>query len=182
MPALEYANPVRGVGGAFEKNTPALAKKIWKKFEAGMGRNAICRELNASPRFVSKTIRENGGILSGSVLRNANQAKAAQLEERKIALAVRLYERAEHLLDRLSDEQFKALIKGQYGKDRAATLSFVPAADERALANALASVIGSALKLQDKQPQDGATEQQSLLEDLALELGLTDREDALDEE
>lgn len=179
MPALKYANPVRG---PFEPNTPALAKQIWKRFKAGMGRNAICRELNASPRFVSKTIRENGGILSGAVLRNANQARVAQLEERRIALATRLYERAEHLLDRLSDEQFKALIKGSYGKDRTATLSFVPAADERALANALASVIGSAIKLQDKQHDAGPTEQQSLLEDLALELGLTDREDALDEE
>lgn len=180
MPALEYANPISH--GPFEKNTPELADKIWKRYKKGMGRNAIARELHASPRFVSKTIRERGGSLNGGVLRNANQAKAAELEARRLDIATRLYERAEQVLDRLSDEQFAALVKARGGADKKAVLDFVPAADERALANALASMIGSAMKLQERQQQNGPTEQQSLLEDLALELGITDRDDATTEE
>lgn len=153
-------------------------RRIVKLFHAGEGRNAIVRRLQIHPKAVTRVVREAGLSYDTSNTREANKAYLARVEERRLELAERMLARAEAVLDRLEDTNYAAIMKGMGGRDTVRKLGFVPAAEERAMANALGSLTRAIAVLSEKKDRDHSTEAQSLLEDLAKSMGLTDREDA----
>lgn len=158
---------------AAEPLTDAERERILELHRGGMGRNDIAREVGRSGDVVSRVVRDAGGTFdrAGEVAA-ATAAKAADNRARRQGLIERGYARAEKIYTRLEAEQFQTS-HGTPDGIVTKKLDFVPAQDEKALAQAIGTHLANVGRLEIVDGGPGVDESRSLLQKLGDALGLT---------
>ncbi|MBP8882664.1 MAG: hypothetical protein KBG77_16370 [Dermatophilaceae bacterium] len=103
---------------------------------------------------------------------------AVQVNNRaRRALAVsRMYDRIEHLQDRLEAPTFRSVLRGLEG-DTPTDLDFVPTVDERNIADTITRYAGGAARMESIDASATAEGVRNLLSGIARQIGLTDDTD-----
>lgn len=141
-------------------------------FDQGLGCNAIARELGVAPSTVSKWAKREGVEFDRAQVAAANQAKVIDGKARRLAIQERAYKRIEATYDRLEAPKFKTLVRTEVGVEKARELDFVPAQNERDLAQAIQTHMNVAIKLEQLDGTHGQDDATSLLTRLGEALGI----------
>lgn len=139
---------------------------------AGDSLTSIAKHLGFGPGTVSRHAATLGLVWSTAKTAAATEHRRENLKARRTDLVDRLYRRAEHTLSRLEAPAFRTLVSTAPGVDTPTDLTFVPPQDEKALVQAIGTVLTSAARLEqiDGGPGDAV---RSMLADLGAALGLT---------
>jgi hypothetical protein len=132
----------------------------------GLGRNAIARRLERSPRTVSELAAEMELSFDRTMTAVATEARKADAQARRTALVERYYEQAHKHLDRL-DRDEHTIKEVSMGKVVAYQSDDLPAQDVRALLQASAAAATQAAKLEALAGDPGTDAAQSMLTSLA---------------
>ncbi|WP_158861991.1 helix-turn-helix domain-containing protein [Leifsonia sp. AG29] len=142
-------------------------------FDKGLGCNAIAKELGVSPSTISAWAKREGLEFDRAQVKAANQAREVDGKARRLELKLRAYKRAEALYDRLEAPTFKTLVRTEVGVEKARELDFVPAQNERDIAQAIQTHITAAMKMEAADGTPGLDDATSLLSRLGDALGVT---------
>lgn len=139
----------------------------------GKTRNQIAAEIGRSPSTVSKIARGLGLSFDRSATAAATTAKQRDNRARRVDLVARLYQRAEHTLDRLEADRYKFTATTVNGIETR-VLNHVPAQDERHLSSSISTNLATAAKLEAVDADGQAEVARSMLGKLADALGITE--------
>jgi hypothetical protein len=143
----------------------------------GKALHSIAREMGRSKATISKYAEQYGLSWSRERTSAAAQAVVIDNKARRVRAVARMYDRIEHLQDRLDTaaaQGWKTVLKGENGVDQARVLDFVPTPDERNIADTLSRYVASLTKLEDRDAGDKPNAVRDLLTGLANSLGITD--------
>lgn len=143
-------------------------------YDKGLGCNAIAKELGVSASTISAWAKSEGLAFDESRSEVAVNARRTSRAARRSDIIDRLYDRTEHLLDRLEADEFKTLASGEYGASSTMTLDYVPTADEKNIAATINVYLDRAAKLELVDDADGVAEADSMLGRLARRFGLVE--------
>lgn len=141
----------------------------------GLGRNAIARELNRSPRTISVIAAELDPpvLFDRTMTAVATEARVIDAKARRAALIQRAYARAEKIFDRLEADEtdgYKFTATTVNGIETE-TLDHVPGPEERSLATAAGQYLAQAAKLEAMDAGSGHEEDRGILAGIAQALG-----------
>lgn len=152
--------------------TGAETRKLKDLHAQGLSLHAIAKEMGRT----KSTISRHGKMLGLDWDRSATAAatKAVQIDgrARRAAIVARMYDRIEHLQDRLEAPTFQTVMRGIEG-DQPQDLSFVPAADEQRLADTVARYATAATRI-EAADATGADTTRGLLMAMAARIGIDD--------
>lgn len=140
----------------------------------GLGRNAIARELNRSPRTISVIAEALNPPVTfdRTMTAVATEARVIDAKARRAALIQRAYGRAERIYDRLEADEtsgYKFTATTVNGIETK-SLDHVPGPEERSLATAAGQYLTQAAKLEALDTNNGVDGAKSMLGELAAGL------------
>jgi transposase len=156
-------------GRAFEGG-----QRAQELYDAGKACNAIARELGVASSTISGWAKREGLSFDRSQVAAANEAHAADLRERRLAIIARLYGRAEKNLERLEAAGYRYRVTFAEGSETV-TDDWAPSADERNHSQSIGNYLGAAAKLELQDAGTGDSDAKSLLADLGRALGVVDK-------
>jgi len=134
--------------------TEAELKRLRELHKEGLGRNAIARELNRSPRTISIYAAKMALSFDRTMTEEATRARKADLEERRVILAEALHTDAEELTERLW-QKYRVFNFGGSANTYASKVIDEPPADaQKALMSAAGIAIDKSLKLCPPERED----------------------------
>lgn len=160
MGANQHSNPV----------TDEDRQRVRELHAQGLGRNAIARQLQRSPRTISELAAELDLSFDRTMTAVATQARVIDARARRAALVERYYEHAHKQLDRL-DRDEHTIKEVSLGKVVTYRTPDLPAQDVRALVQASIAASTQAAKLEALDTNNGVDDAKSMLGQLAA--GLT---------
>lgn len=140
----------------------------------GKGRNEIARAVGISTRQVDRIAADEGHIFDGTATETAVATRRLSRAARRADIIDRLYDRTEHLLDRIEADSFQTLGTGEYGASVTLDLDYVPVGDEKNVATTINIYLERAARLELVDDGDGVAEADSMLGRLAKRFGLVD--------
>lgn len=153
------------------------AARLVELHAAGRSLHSIATDLGRSKDTISRKAAAAGLTWDRSKTAAAAQAVVVDNKARRALLVSRHYARAEKVLDRLEAATFTTLVPVGMGEQRPQALEFVPAIEEKALAQAVSTYLTSAARLEQIDAGDGSDTVRSLLGSLARTLGLAPEHD-----
>jgi len=156
--------------------TDADTQQMIALHKAGKSLHAIAAEMRRGKATIHSRAKKAGLDFDRTQTAKAAEAVHVDNKARRGAIVARMYTRMEHLQDRLEAPTFKTILKGSFGVEETKSLSFVPTADERNIADTLSRYVASATKL-EAIDTDGSEAVRSLLGGLAESLGLVPNTD-----
>lgn len=138
---------------------------------AGLGRNAIMREIGRSGRIVSAIAKELGlSFARGKQVKEATEAKKADAASRRARLQVDMLAAAEKLLGQMFSPAKVYNFGGKENTYEEQLHDEPPFSDKRAIAAALTQLVQSSTRLAEFDRGAGDQEMQSALVDLMTSL------------
>lgn len=164
-PAVNYGQPGSTIA-------PEKQAEIVELCRQGVSRNEIGRRTGVGNSAITGIIKRAGLSFDRTRIAAAAKARRADFAARRAHIIDRAYTRVETLQTRLEAETFKTLRKVQGGGEIEDELDFVPALDEKNLANTIASYMLTATRLEQLDAGDAGADVKSMLADLGRALGL----------
>jgi len=143
-------------------------------YDSGKSCNAIAKELGVSVSTISGWAKREGLSFDQSATEDAVRVRRNSRAARRADIIDRLYDRTEHLLDRIEADSFKTLGSGEYGASVTLDLDYVPVGDEKNVATTINIYLERAARLELVDDGDGVAEADSMLGRLAKRFGLVD--------
>lgn len=157
--------------------TAAERARIAELHGGGLMLSAVARELGWSRSTIHRVAADLGLSWDRAQTRAATEARQADNAARRAANIGRLYGRADDFLDQLEQDEH-ALVEVSMGTVVRYTTARLPAKDQKALIQAIATATGKAVKLEEVDAGDAADPVLSLLDGIAAGFGLHTRDDA----
>lgn len=157
--------------------TDADTEQLLDLHRKGMSLHAIAQEMKRGKATISRRAREAGLDFDRAQTAKAAEAVSVDNKARRVKIVSRMYDRMEHLQDRLEAPTFKAILKGSFGVEETRTLAFVPDMAERNIADTLSRYAVTAAKLEAIDATSGAEVIVGLLQQTAAALGIHDESD-----
>lgn len=151
--------------------TDADRDRVRELHAQGKTRNDIAKDIGRSPSTVSKIARGLGLAFDRSATAAATAAKQRDNKARRADIVARLYDRAEHVLDRLAADAYSFTATSVNGIETR-VLDHVPAQDERHLSGALSGYLSAAERVEKIDADSHAEAARSMLGNLAEALGI----------
>lgn len=128
-----------------------LGKDKWDRLRQlhaeGLGRNAIAREIGCNPSCISRTAHYLGLTFDRTSTQEATAARLADLEERRVDLAIQFHDIAEESLERLYEPTTVFSFGGKDNNYNEHTFDEAPVAERQKLVTAAAIAVDKSLKL-----------------------------------
>ncbi len=105
------------------------------------------RKMERSASTIQRRSREAQIVWDGTVRRPGTMTRRAELEERRVSLADDLLNEAHAVLERVRQDKFRELVKGEYGSEGAADLDFIPSKSLQQMTAALKNLTSAAAEL-----------------------------------
>jgi hypothetical protein len=139
------------------------------------GPTAVEKQLGIPKNTVMRWAKETGTrTIRDEVTRKAVEAKVLDGKARRLGITERLYGQAEKILDDLEAEEFKTILKGEYGKESTEVLDFIPANDRKTLLQAVGTAMATTARLESVDSDNGVEAAKNMISGLAEQLGLKD--------
>lgn len=152
MPASKYTEEQRAEAlKLYEAEGPTAAGK-----KLGIPKETI---MSWAKRAQVHTVRTES-------TRKAVEAKVVDGKLRRQNIVHRLYGQAEKVLDDLESEEFRTILKGEYGSEHEVVLGFIPANDRKTLIQALGSAMVTTSKLESLDVTDDTAVTDSVVDRL----------------
>lgn len=116
---------------------------------AGRSLTSIATELGRPKSSVSDVARELGLTWDTTGTEKATKARKAHCADLRTRALERAYNRVHHLYDRLEAEEFRTVMRGEYGTEHTELLDFVPPNDEKTIAQAIGAHMTTAKRIED---------------------------------
>jgi hypothetical protein len=127
-------------------------------------RNEISRRTGRSNDSVSRIAREEGRTFDRAhEVSTALAARKADLAIRRAAIIDRNYARVEHLQARLTQPMFWTILRDAAGRETPSGLDFVPALDERNIADTISRYLTTTIRLEEVDNSNEADGVKSML-------------------
>jgi hypothetical protein len=157
-----------------------IGEDKWDRFRelhtAGLGRNAIARELGIEVSAISRTAAHLGLTFDRSKILAAAEARAADIAERQSLIAERFMSVAEDSLERIYQETTVFSFGGKENEYNDHTFPEAPIAERQKLVLAAAIAVDKVLKLVPPQEASGLDSAKSMLGSLGEALTRYSRE------
>ena len=141
---------------------------------AGKTLTAIAKELGRPKSSTHDKATELGLTWDRTKTEQATRNRKAVCADLRTQALERAYRRVHHLYDRLEADQFRTIMRGEYGTEHTETIDFVPPNDEKTLAQAIGAHMATAKRIEDVDTDSGAAAARSMLGALADQLGVID--------
>lgn len=156
--------------------TAAEDRQVTELHAAGLSLHAIAKKMGRPKSVVSTHAADLGLNWDRSGTAAATLAVQIDNRARRAMVISRMYDRIEHLQDRLEAPTFRAVLRGIDG-DAPTDLDFVPTTDERNLADTIARYAVTAGRMEAADASATAEGVRNLLTGIARQIGLTDDTD-----
>lgn len=120
---------------------------------AGKTLTALARELGRPKSSTHDKAAELGLTWDKSRTEQAVRSRKAVCADLRTRALERAYTRIHHLYDRLEAEEFRTIMRGEYGTEHVNTLDFVPPNDEKTLAQAIGAHMAAAKRIEDAESE-----------------------------
>lgn len=143
---------------------------------AGRSLHSIAGEMGRAKRTISDHSARLGLTWDRSKTAAATTARVVDNKARRTAIVARLYAQVEGELKALEDAPsgWRTILKGEYGVENEATLTFAPPLDRRNVADVISRHLTSAAKLEQIDAGDRPAAARDLLTGLGQHLGIND--------
>lgn len=120
---------------------------------AGKTLTALAKELGRPKSSTHDKAAELGLNWDRTKTEQATRNRKAVCADLRAQALERAYTRVHHLYDRLEAEEFRTVMRGEYGTEHTAELDFVPPNDEKTLAQAIGAHMATAKRIEDAESE-----------------------------
>lgn len=163
-----------GRAGTFDAKRASEARKL---FDQGLSCNAIAKKLGCSPSTISRWAKSEGLSFDRSKTEVAVKAHTVDLAAGRLRLAEKMLKASEDMLDRIDDEYLVYNFGGKDNTYAEHTLDEAPVEVRRNVITTAAITFDKLTRIVEAENDGGVAVGESLLGNLARELGLVPTDD-----